>query len=1772
MAGIPDFLQKYISYTPPSQDKYIKQMNNVPDFLQKYLGGTVGLGKGTPKETTSQPTMGELGYHEQKKDFTNPIVWEQYITKSKKIPTLGDILQLVKLRLRKDFKANIPVYYKTGYRMESPFQMRLDKVADAAGIAALLYATGQTAYAGYNLRKMALGNMQEAINTVAKEFGEKPTLANIKKIYVQMRQAPIGTYSKEAIESADYLLNLRNSLLANNPARASKFGYSFKEMLNNYLVNLPYFGSTPLPRKLKFQEISQTPEAAANQVLPQTSNVGAKTLARSINTNQLTNDPTFTDKLNIINTLIKEKDPLALKLFGNKQLNAQEFLTHYEAVKNSQAFNDLMNIVGYFQGKLAPLRITMSNPQIAETAKQAMYSAFKSIINPADLQNLAFIIFPKLQEIATNHKTEKKQSKSLNLTVYHGTTGMKAFPYVTYTSADRNYVENNYSKHITPYKINVPEKQVLHITYKVPEKPLYDYHSVKVGDRKIDFQLLSKEDVDYLKKRGIKVIDVEKIDLNGKKTPHYEVIALDKKVLQPFKKEVLPPEIPKEPTVVKDSQTFLQRYHKGTTTDILGTPDYEALKDVKQSPEKTLEILKKNYAKIQKNIDTAEQMFLENKIDALTARKKIAEQLQLIKKLRTLNPYGNNKKITQLNEKALKYAKTKLGKIKLTATTKQPTATHSLSKKEQEELTKKGLTDLQPDNNFVYIGVRNPKTLGKILQAGKLKVDKTSEKMGIFGSHHLAIAKDYAKKTGVIFKIPYDKSADISDKIDKRLKQVRLNKDIDLSNAFVKSGNKWVRFHDWKKTVKKPEDVKPVKTIKVISEITNKEIPETEKDKIDKEIKAEVEKAIASHQYFALGGGTAFNPKWLLIPVQNVQLYKYKNLKFFIGKEIMPNAPYSAFDVKTGMLIVNGETIQNTIKYVKEKVDEDYQKLQKILQQRLNSLLKQYKGVKQDAFKLLKNNVQLFDKKYSKQAKSSQPVAKEQTKKNNQAKNQSSIEEALQKDVVLEDEAKRSGNVSLGLLKSMKDSVANFLVTAYKLKQEDTNLWYVWREQMFKTVASVEKGLTQMEKDMKGYWTPISAKDAYDMAILFDGGKAPAFTGEKLKLYNRLAELNKKLENYKIKKGLTGKFQDADITLLDEQIAELEKKGTAKALAKANELSQIREKISKMNYLPRKALLNKYWSASPREREAFFKKLKNTELLSSSYRHRKSILTLAELVNKEILQPKDINFIELTAENYVETAMKEAMRETYQIFEKNGMIKKTNKDLKLQGWVSPYKLGIKDPYLKEKLFHPALAQAFEQYIASQKPRNWFARLLSTTKIAQFIKPNIVWFYDVAQILFRGLYSFNPAVNGKLAKQAIEVVKNKDDLYLHLLEKGLYPMPEGMPKKVLADQYARFARRHITDVSKFKKTLEMLAGHTITTKDKDLPDIVLEGLKAYVDPLANATWTGDKVMRTFGYLQAKRMGYSDEKAIRITREALGDYSVLSNKYKDIASYIFFVYAFRILMPVEMTKTLFIEPMRAIIKKATGNDVPKAEAERILKALLGFFALMYIPYKVMKHFGFKPTGKHLGPLAWKYAKSVLYKGKKKEIVVGYNNIINMPIKYWNRFTSYDPTNPTSPFIQVIGRVGKWEIQPFYRIMIEILTNKPSFSTKPYVYNINDPWTKQVADMTQYFFEQSFRLYATIDDLSSGKTSYAKQQQEIIDTNMKLFTKVLVNIFGYTYVRSSRDYLKRIMLTQLKAERTKRLHKIIKSYTGEKQKMEINKLNSWYKRSLEYINNHY
>lgn len=222
--------------------------------------------------------------------------------------------------------------------------------------------------------------------------------------------------------------------------------------------------------------------------------------------------------------------------------------------------------------------------------------------------------------------------------------------------------------------------------------------------------------------------------------------------------------------------------------------------------------------------------------------------------------------------------------------------------------------------------------------------------------------------------------------------------------------------------------------------------------------------------------------------------------------------------------------------------------------------------------------------------------------------------------------------------------------------------------------------------------------------------------------------------------------------------------------------------------------------------------------------------------------------------------------------------------------------------------------------------------------------------------------------------------------------------------------------------------------------------------------------------------------------------------------------------------------------------------------------------------MKHRGFKKEGAHLGPLAWKWKKDVIVDGKKSEVVVGVNDILNMPIKYWQRLTYYNPIRPESRPTQAVMNLIKWEIHPVYRIFFwDIKENRRSFGSGTEVYDPSANTAVQLAQIAKYTFGQAFRFYGgMMDAMGEGKMTEKEraEQEKIFDESLTTLDKVLFTALGYKYTRQNLKNRQVIMAKYLQKELASRRFNIERRYEGEEKKRRIDGLKRWAQKCQKWI----
>jgi len=385
---------------------------------------------------------------------------------------------------------------------------------------------------------------------------------------------------------------------------------------------------------------------------------------------------------------------------------------------------------------------------------------------------------------------------------------------------------------------------------------------------------------------------------------------------------------------------------------------------------------------------------------------------------------------------------------------------------------------------------------------------------------------------------------------------------------------------------------------------------------------------------------------------------------------------------------------------------------------------------------------------------------------------------------------------------------------------------------------------------------------------------------------------------------------------------------------------------------------------------------------------------------------------------------------------------------------------------------------------------------------------------------------------------------------------------------IEEQIEQYIRQNSPEVNRLTKLLEKTTDMTWRVEDLDLKKMIMVGHRA----LANLTWTGDKVQRTHSYLILTKMGYPHDEAVKIAAHSHGAYSVLSEKYKKFMSPLTFVYSFRLLMPIEIAKIL-TEPLIGIPQAfVKGEPIPKYKWNRWAKSWVGAVAIPVLTDIYMKERGFEKEGKHLGPLAWKWKKEIVLDGKKQEIVVGINNILNMPVKYWNRITYYNPIRPEARWQQAINNLVKWETHPLWRIFFwDIKENRKSFGSGVNVYDPNDPAIKQLGQAFLYIFGQSFRFWGgMMDAVGEGNiTDKEREAQEaVFDEGLNKLDKFLFTVFGYKYVRAPLKERRAIAMASLQKEMTRRVFQDAKKYEGkELEKRKVN-LKKWAKKCEQWI----
>lgn len=749
-------------------------------------------------------------------------------------------------------------------------------------------------------------------------------------------------------------------------------------------------------------------------------------------------------------------------------------------------------------------------------------------------------------------------------------------------------------------------------------------------------------------------------------------------------------------------------------------------------------------------------------------------------------------------------------------------------------------------------------------------------------------------------------------------------------------------------------------------------------------------------------------------------------------------------------------------------------------------------------------------------------------------------------------------------------SAHDWTFTFGEAKRLNPELFNKLMESYGKRNAAVEKAISILKQVVP---ENLTAEEAMELAIIYEDKRLSPPEGLE-ETYEGFAGLLDKIEKRSLEEGIFQQtFQErmiaenkAKIDALRETLVNPNKsKRVAELVAENEQLKQIR-------YLPHSIIARRTIEAKLAELKGEERKtyLDSIARISAKFKKRKGKLFMKDYLDEGILKPGDIDIRRLTANVLTDYYYRSALKDLFDYAAEQELIKPVSDTLRKQGWLNQQEIGIISPELKGKVVHPLLASSLSEMKEMKlgKGGGTIRQVLSMIKIGQFIKPSIIWTYNAIQAFMKGMYGLDPIKGQRLLADSFRAVIGKNALYHKLNESNLYQFPYEVSRGSIEEQIEQYIRQHSPEISRLTKLLEKTTDMTWKAEDLDLKKMIMVGHRA----LANLTWTGDKVQRTHSYLILRKMGYPHDEAVKVASHSHGAYSVLSERYKKFMSPITFVYSFRLLMPIEIAKILtepLIEIPQVFFKK---EPIPAYKWNRWVKSWVGAVAIPVLTDEYMKQRGFEKEGKHLGALAWKWKKTVVLDGKKQEIVVGVNNILNIPVKYWNRITYYNPIRPEARWQQAINNLIKWEIHPLWRIFFwDIRENRKSFGTGVNVYDPNDNSIKQLGQTFLYIFGQSFRFWGgMMDAVGEGNMTEKEReaQEAIFDKGLTKLDKFLFTVFGYKYIRASLKERQAIALASLQKEMAKRIIQDARRYKGKELEKRKADLKRWSKKCEQWI----
>jgi len=579
--------------------------------------------------------------------------------------------------------------------------------------------------------------------------------------------------------------------------------------------------------------------------------------------------------------------------------------------------------------------------------------------------------------------------------------------------------------------------------------------------------------------------------------------------------------------------------------------------------------------------------------------------------------------------------------------------------------------------------------------------------------------------------------------------------------------------------------------------------------------------------------------------------------------------------------------------------------------------------------------------------------------------------------------------------------------------------------------------------------------------------------------------------------------------------------------------------------------------------------------LSFKYKHRVGITPLREYVKSGLLKQSDVDIVRLGMQMVSEASFRWTMKDLFDYAKDSEYMVSARKKNIPAGWktINPIVHGVIAPEYRNFKMHPLFERALTELKDSMTQRGGFLNaLFSTVKLGQFIKPIIITNYDLMQAFYGGAMGIKTPMY--MAQAIWDVLKSKfsgvntpmykEALKHNIFQKAYLPVVRARRE----DSYIEMQARRTLKGGALLQMRKVIEGITDTSlTDKQMFTLILPAMKA----ISNFTWSLDEMIRLSTYYAYKGEGLPEKEAGYRTAQVHGAYADISKKAADAFHKIFFVYAFRFLMPRQMFRIAY-EPLKmgidTIRKKAGvegGKTYSKGHWKIAIKALASLLFAIFGMDAYMKYKGFDRDI----PL-YRWSKEVETPEGRKKMMVTFNNIFNMPLKWISRLLKYDPLDQNARLIQGLYHFAKWEIHPIHRLVFyDIGENRKSFGGGK-VYNPkSDPVTKGL-QISKYFIEESFRLLSlmTKDD-GNGYYDLTPEeqadQQAVFDATFNKLEQAIIWAGGNKYLTYTDDSSYDYKMNKLDREYWKAV-----KYSEDEKTDEM--IDIWYEKAQEYFKRKY